>query len=64
MTSIEMQFFRRTAGYILSHHKRNEEVLEEVKTEPVDEKLRQKLNWLRNVTRINSSRAEKIMLNC
>ena len=37
-----------------------EEVLEELKVEPVEEKLRrQKLNWLRHVTRMVSSRAEK-----
>ena len=63
-TSIEMQFFRRTARYTLSDHKMTEEVLEELKMEPVDEKLRQKLNWLRHVTRMNSSWVEKIVLNC
>jgi hypothetical protein len=40
MTSIEMQFFRRTARYTLFEHKKNEEILEELKVEPVDEKLR------------------------
>jgi hypothetical protein len=32
--------FRRTAGYTLLDHKRNEEILEELKAEPVDEKRR------------------------
>jgi hypothetical protein len=40
LTSIEMKFFRRTAGYTLFDHKRNEEILEELKVEPVDKKLR------------------------
>jgi hypothetical protein len=35
-----MKFFRRTAGYTLFNHKRNKEILEELKLEPVDEKLR------------------------
>jgi len=35
-----MKFFRRTAGYTLYDHKRNEEILEELKVEPVDKKLR------------------------
>jgi hypothetical protein len=56
--------FRRTAGYTLSDHKRNEEILEELKVEPVDEKLRRcKSNWLENVTRINNNRMSNVMLN-
>jgi len=35
-----MKFFRRTAGYTLFDHKSNEEILEELKAEPVDKKLR------------------------
>jgi len=39
--SIEMKYFRRTAGYTLFFdNKRNEEILEELKREPTDEKLR------------------------
>ena len=41
MTLIEMKFFRRRVGYYtLFDHKRNEEILEELKVEPVYEKLR------------------------
>ena len=40
LTSVEMKYFRRTAGYTLFDHKGNEEILEEMKIEPVDEKLR------------------------
>jgi hypothetical protein len=36
---IAMKFFRRTAGYTLLDHKRNEEMLEELQEEPVDQKL-------------------------
>jgi hypothetical protein len=39
-TSVEKKFFGRTVEYALCDHKRNEEILEELKVEPVDEKLR------------------------
>jgi hypothetical protein len=56
-----MKFFRRTARYTLFDHKRNEEILEELKVEPVDEKLRRyKSNWLQCVTRMNN-RMPKVM---
>jgi len=35
-----MKYFRRTAGYTLFDHMRTEEALEELKAEPVDQKLR------------------------
>lgn len=40
LTSVEVKFFRRTAGYTLLDHKRNEKILEKFKVEPVDEKIR------------------------
>jgi hypothetical protein len=47
-----MKYFRRTGGYSLFDHKRNEEILEVLKVEPVDEKLRRYTsNWLGHVTR-------------
>ena len=62
MTSVEMKFSKRTTGCTLFDHKRNEEILEELKAEPVEEKLRRyKSNWLRHVTRMNSRRMAKIM---
>ena len=39
LTSTEKKDFRRTAKYTHFDHKRNEEILEEMKVEPVDEKL-------------------------
>jgi hypothetical protein len=43
----------------------NEEILVELRVEPVDKKLRRyKSNWLRNVTRRKSSGMAEIVLNC
>jgi hypothetical protein len=42
----------------------NEEILKELKVEPVDEKLRRyKSDWLRQVTRMRNNRLPKIMLD-
>jgi hypothetical protein len=60
LTLVEMKIFRITIGYTLFDHKSNEEILEELKTEPADEKLsRYKSNWLRHVTRMDSNRMPK-----
>jgi hypothetical protein len=60
LTSTQMKFFGRTAGYTRFDHKSNEEILEELKVEPVDEKQRRyKSNWLQYVTRINNNRMPK-----
>jgi hypothetical protein len=40
LTSFEKTLFRRTAEYTLFNNKRNEDILEEMKAEPADEKLR------------------------
>jgi hypothetical protein len=39
LTSVEKKIFRITAKYTHFDHKRNEEILEEMKVETVDEKL-------------------------
>jgi len=54
--------FRRTDGYTLLDHKRNEEILEELKVEPVEKRRRYKSNCLRHVTRRENNRMPKIML--
>jgi hypothetical protein len=60
-----MKFFRRTARYTIFSLKRNVEILQELKVEQVDLKLRTyKPIWLRHLTGINSSRMAKIVLNC
>jgi hypothetical protein len=58
-----MEFFRRSIGYTEFDHKLNE-LLEELKVQPVDKKLRRyKSNWLQHVTRMNKNRIPKIRLN-
>ena len=42
--NIVCYYKRRTAGYTLFDHKRNEEILEELEVEPVDKKLREYTN--------------------
>jgi len=40
LTSVEKKFFRRTAEYALFDNRKNGDILEELRAEPVDEKLR------------------------
>jgi hypothetical protein len=63
LPAVEKKFFR-TAAYTLFDQKRNGEIMEELKVEPVDESLRRyKTNWLQgHVTRMKN-RMPKIMLN-
>jgi hypothetical protein len=42
---VEINIFRRRERYILSDHERNEEILEELKVEPIDEKLGEKKKY-------------------
>jgi hypothetical protein len=61
---IRDEIFQKSSGvHPLFYHKRIEEVLEQLKIEPVNEKLgRYKSKWLRQVTRMNNM-IPKIMLN-
>jgi len=59
-----IKLFRKIAGYPLFDHKRNGDIFEELKVEPVGRKLsRCKSNWLRYVKGMNN-RMPKIVLNC
>jgi hypothetical protein len=54
------EIFGRKFGYFLFDDKRNEEILEELKVEPVEEELRRyNSNWLGHITRM----LPNIMLN-
>jgi hypothetical protein len=64
LTSIEMRFFRRTTGYTPFDHERNEEISEQFKAVPVDEKLRRyKSHCLQHVKRMNNNSMTRILLN-
>ena len=60
LTSVETTFFQKNSRYKLFDYKRNEEILEEMKLEPADEKLRKyKPNWQRHVTKMNNNKMPK-----
>jgi hypothetical protein len=62
---LRLHFSEQPLGNILHDHKQNEEILEDMKVESVDKKLRRyKSNWLQHVTRMNNNnRMPKIILN-
>ena len=61
----QYEIFQKNGSVPLSDHKGNQEIVEDLKLEPFNEKVgRCKSNWLRNVTRMNNNRMPKIMLNC
>jgi len=41
LKTTEMEFMRRTAGYSLLDHRKNENILEELKVDPIENKLTQ-----------------------
>jgi len=52
-----MKIFERTVKYSLTDYKRNEEMFEDLKVAPFDDKLRgYKSQWLRRITRMNNNR--------
>jgi hypothetical protein len=54
-TKAEMKFIKLTAGYSLLDHKRNEDISEEHKVDPVDKKSAQyKQKWLNHVSRMKA----------
>jgi hypothetical protein len=56
----EMKSLRRTAGYTLLDHKKNEYILQELNTTPVLEKTtKYRHNWVKHVHRMNNSRFPK-----
>jgi ABC-type ATPase involved in cell division len=52
----EIKFLRRTAGYTLLDHKKNENILQELNTTPVLENItKYRHNWAKHVHRMNNS---------
>jgi hypothetical protein len=64
LTSIKIKFFERTAKYTLFDYNRNEGIFKDLKVTPFYGNLGgYKSHWLRYVTRMNSNRMQKVMLN-
>jgi hypothetical protein len=64
LRTAEMKYLRRTAGYTLLDHKRNEAILEELHATPLDEKLSTyRHNWFQHVHRMEDNRLPKQRLN-
>jgi hypothetical protein len=60
-----MKFVQKNSRCTVLDQKRNEEILEDLKAEAVDEKLRRyNSDWLRRVARMYSCGTARIMLNC
>ena len=63
LTTAEMRFMRRTAGYSLLDHKRNEDILKELKVDSIIQHTEQyRLNWKEHVARMPSNRLPKLIL--
>jgi hypothetical protein len=61
---IQDEISQNNSRYILFEHKKKEGILEEMKVEPLDIKLKKyKSGWLRHVKRKNKNRVTKIMMN-
>jgi hypothetical protein len=59
----EMKFLSRTAGYTLLDHKKNQDILQELNTTPVLEKItKYRHNWVKHVHRKNNSKFPKTLI--
>jgi hypothetical protein len=64
LQTAEMKYLRRTAGYTLLNHKRNEEILEELHVTPLEDKLcTYRHKWFQHVHRLEDNRPPKQLLN-
>jgi hypothetical protein len=58
-----MKFLRRTAGYTLLDHNKNEDILQELNTTSVLEKItKYRHNWVKHIHRMNNSRFPKALI--
>jgi hypothetical protein len=59
-----MKFMRKTAKYTWQDHKRNQEIMKKLKTNPVLGKINNfKEKWIRHVHRMERSRLPRAILN-
>jgi hypothetical protein len=57
-----MKFLRRTAGYTLLDHKKCEDILQELNTTTVLEKIKYRHNWVKRVHRVDNSRFPEALI--
>lgn len=63
VTSNEMRFMRRTAGYTKWDHKRNEEIMDELGLEPILQHIQHyQNNWMAHLQRMPSHRIPRAIL--
>jgi hypothetical protein len=59
-----MKFMRKTAGFTLRDHKRNEEILKNLEVEPISKFIQNyQANWKEHIERTDSSRIPNNLLN-
>jgi hypothetical protein len=64
ITAAGMRFVRTTAKYIWSDYKRNDDILKELKTEPVMGKiLKYKNSWIQHANTMQRDRIPKLLKN-
>jgi hypothetical protein len=60
-----MKYLRRTSGYTLLNHKRNEEILEELHVTPLEDKLyTYRHKWFQHVHTMEDNRLPKQLVKC
>jgi hypothetical protein len=64
LQAAEMKFMRKTAGFTLWDHKRNERILKNLKVEPIPKFIQNyRGNWMEHIERMDSSRIPNNLLN-
>jgi hypothetical protein len=64
LQAAEMKFMRKTAGFTLWDHKRNEVILKNFKVEPISKFIQNyQANWKEHIERMDSSRIPNNFLN-
>jgi hypothetical protein len=64
LQAAEMKFMRKTAGFTLWDHKRNEEILKSLKAEPISKFIQNYwANWKKHIERMDSSRITNNLFN-
>jgi len=62
MRAAKMKYMRRTAGYIRTDYKTNDQIAKELKITPILDKLVEyKRNWIQHVNRMPPNRLPRVM---